>query len=101
MTTIENRQAAARLLVNCSALSHNPHIAKHVDLDGNRIAWDELELWRWSTGERVLLELLRFVVLGHSNLELGQLYQLDQDNRDTAASALKLLFRQAGEPVIW
>lgn len=90
--TQERKARAARAITNLSALAGHPHFTRCVDPDGPVIRWDELEDWNWSSGERVLLELLRVALLGHGRVAIEDLYKLDKTNRAVAVITLTALF---------
>lgn len=88
--TTERRIAAAKMLTRVSCLALNPHVAKHVDLDSNRVDWEALAEWRWSSGETVLVELMRVLLLGHGTARIEDLQKLDEDNRAAAIAAIQI-----------
>lgn len=88
----EKRARAARALLNLSALSGHIHVTRCVDSDGSVVNWDTLEEWNWSSGERVLIELLRVTLLGHGHVRVQDLFTLDDRNRAVAAMAISTLF---------
>ena len=84
--------AAARALLNYSALNGHPHAERCIEPDGWVVDWDAIEQWNWSSGERILVELLRVCVLGHGTVRVQDIYKLDSDNQWAAAFAVGLLF---------
>lgn len=86
------QRAAARMLLNVSALAGHPHILQCVEADGWRIDWERLNEWNWSGGEKVLLELLRVCILGHGDVKVADIYKLDTENQCAAANAINTLF---------
>lgn len=90
----QQQGAAARVLLNLSALADHPHVQACIEPDGWRINWERLDEWRWSSGERILIELLRTIVLGHGEVKVHDIYQLDSDNRAVAGMALANLLGQ-------
>lgn len=84
--------AAARLLLNLSALHEHPHVSACIEPDGWLVDWDRLAAWNWSSGEKILVELLRTIILGHGHVIVGDLWTLDDENRHVAAQAIATLF---------
>jgi hypothetical protein len=94
----ERKARAARAIINLSALAGHVHFTKCVDPDGPVVRWDALEDWRWSSGETVLIEVLRVILLGHGHATIADLYRLDEQNRAVVVMALTYLFgHQTGE----
>lgn len=84
--------AAARLLLNVSALHGHPHVQTCIEPDGWLVNWERLAAWNWSSGEKILIELLRTIILGHGRIQVEDLYRLDEENRHVAAQAIAALF---------
>lgn len=70
-----------------SALSNSEHAHKYVDIDRKHVDVERLEEWPWSTGERILVDLLGAIYNGRS-CQVGDLTALDDDNRRVAVMAL-------------
>lgn len=96
------RAAAARALVECSVLGRHPYFAAHCSAGDNHYQWDALDNYSWSHGEAVLIEVLRTLVLGHGNVELDQLWALDEQNRAAAVLSIRLAMVEQDDPIgVW
>lgn len=80
---------AAATLVRLSALGEHHMIAQHVDIEGHRINWDAINDFGWSSGEIILIELLKVILHGAGNVEIEDLWRLDDENREVATLALR------------
>jgi hypothetical protein len=90
MTSGLRRQHAAKQLIATSALNGHPHIERCVDLDSSKADLQALDDWCWSSGELVLIELLKVLLNGHGNVEVEDLWMLDSQNRQSAILALRI-----------
>lgn len=77
------------VLARLSALSTSDHAQACIDLDRSAVDVTRLEEWPWSSGERVLVDLVRSIYNGSGDGTVGDLTALDDDNRRVALMALE------------
>lgn len=101
-TTTEGRMKAARMMMNLAGLTDHPLVRKHLNIDESHTAWDWEGLAEegLSTGEFIVIDLLRAIVLGHSSVRVADLYQLDDHHRRIAVDALRLTLIGDEVPVL-
>lgn len=76
------------VLMKLSALSRSDYAQSCVDFDRSAIDLDRLEDFGWSSGERVLVDLVRSIYNGSGDRTVHDLTALDDDNRRVALLAL-------------
>lgn len=82
---------AMTTLVKMSALSsHEQLLDKAVNYDSHLIDDEVLDTWNWSSGEQVLIGVLKVIARGHSRLHLDDIYRLDKDNQNAVLLALRI-----------
>lgn len=82
---------AMKSLIETSALSsHSQTIYKSVNIDDHYIDDEWLAEWNWSSGEKVLIEVLKVLARGHGYCRLDDLFKLDQENQASVLLALKI-----------
>lgn len=72
-----------------SALSRSDYAQTCIDLDRNAVDLERLENFGWSSGEQVLVDLVREIYNGSGNGSVYDLTALDDDNRRVAIMALE------------
>lgn len=77
------------VLARLSALSTSEHAQSCIDLDRNTVDVTRLEDWPWSSGERVLVDLVRSIYNGSGDGTVHDLTALDDDNRRVVLLALE------------
>ena len=77
------------VLARLSALSTSEHAQACIDLDRNTVDVISLENWNWSSGERVLVDLVRSIYNGTGYKTIHDLTALDDDNRRVVLLALE------------
>lgn len=77
------------VLVKLSALSRSPHAQACIDLDRSAVDLERLEDFGWSSGEQVLVDLVREMYNGSGHRGVADLTTLDDDNRRVAIMALE------------
>lgn len=77
------------VLARLSALSTSEHAESCIDLDRNTVDVVRLEDWPWSSGERVLVDLVRSIYNGSGDGTVYDLTALDDDNRRVVLLALE------------
>jgi hypothetical protein len=77
------------VLMKLSALSRSDHAQSCVDLDRSAVDLERLENFGWSSGEQVLVDLVREIYNGSGNGSVYDLTALDDDNRRVAIMALE------------
>jgi hypothetical protein len=75
------------VLMRLSALSDSEHAQSCIDVDRRHVDIVRLEEWPWSSGERVLVDLVGAIYNGRP-CEVYDLTALDDDNRRVAVMAL-------------
>lgn len=77
------------VLARLSALSESEHAQSCIDLDRNTVDVMRLEDFDWSSGEQVLVDLVRSIYNGTGYKTFHALTALDDDNRRVALLALE------------
>lgn len=77
------------VLARLSALSTSDHAQACIDLDRSAVDVIRLEEWPWSSGERVLVDLVRSIYNGSGDGTVHDLTALDDDNRRVVLLALE------------
>jgi hypothetical protein len=77
------------VLMKLSALSRSDYAHSCVDLDRNAVDLERLENFGWSSGEQVLVDLVREIYNGSGKGSVADLTALDEDNRRVAIMALE------------
>jgi hypothetical protein len=72
-----------------SALSRSPHAQACIDFDRSAVDLERLENFGWSSGEQVLIDLVREMYNGSGRGSVADLTSLDDDNRRVAIMALE------------
>lgn len=90
------RATAIRHLLRCSAVAEHPHINRSIDIDAGRVDIEKLDDYGWSSGEEVLIELIKLISGFHSNLKVADLWKLDSINREVAIKSLEMTFTGHG-----
>ena len=85
----EHERAAVRYLLQHSALADCVGTEGRVILDGHDLTLQRLDTWTFSSGELVLLDVLKFAI-GEA-VRLPDLDRLDEDNQRVCAEAFRLL----------
>jgi hypothetical protein len=89
---MSNTTNAMNTLIRTSALSfHADFIAQHVNVDGHYVS-EGINDWRWSSGERILVGVLKVIARGHGDIPLETLYGLDRSNQEAVLLALRIRF---------
>lgn len=91
-----DRKSAVRHLIRCSALAGHPHINRTIDIDANRIDIEALGEYGWSSGEHVLIDLIKLISGFNSDLKVADLWKLDSINQEVAIKALEMTFTGHG-----
>lgn len=81
---------AIAVLIKTSALNGHPHVDACIDMDRGVIDMARLLEWNWSSGEQVLVGLLRAFYGGWSDMDISDIAKLDADNRRAAMLALRV-----------
>lgn len=81
---------AITALMRCSALNGHPHAEACIDTDRGTVDVERLMDWSWSSGETVLVGLIRAFYSGWSGVDLADIAKLDADNRRAAVLALRV-----------
>lgn len=76
------------VLMRLSALAHHSYAQSCVDLDRNSVDVERLTQYSWSSGEYVLVNLVRDIYNGSGLGSTYDLTALDNDNRRVAVMAL-------------
>lgn len=76
------------VLMRLSALATSEHAQSCVDTDRRYVDVTRLEDWPWSSGERVLVDLVREIWNGTGHGSVHDLTALDDDNRRVVVMAL-------------
>jgi hypothetical protein len=84
-----NTRAIAALM-RCSALNGHPHAQACIDTDRGVVDVQRLMDWSWSSGETVLVGLVRAFYCGWAGVDLADIAKLDADNRRAAVLALRV-----------
>ena len=77
------------VLMKLSALARSEHAQACIDFDRSAVDLDRLEDFGWSSGEQVLVDLIREIYTGSGNGSVYDLTTLDDDNRRVAIMALE------------
>lgn len=91
-----DRKSAVRHLIRCSAIAGHPHINRTIDIDSGRVDIEALSEYGWSSGEKVLIELIKLMSGFNSDLKVGELWNLDATNREIAIKSLEMTFTGHG-----
>ena len=81
---------AIQALMRTSALQGHPHAESCIDPDRGVVDVARLNEWNWSSGERVLVGLIRAFYGGWSDMDISDIAKLDADNRRAATLALRV-----------
>ena len=93
MTPLSDRALrATRSLISTTHLASHPAIARAFDLDRHSIDLEILDDWPWSSGERVLVAMLRTFATSHGGPAISDLFALDRESRCAALAALGVFF---------
>lgn len=76
------------VLIKLSALSRSEHAQSCIDLDRSAVDLERLDDFGWSSGEQVLIDLVRSIYNGTGDRTVHDLTALDDDNRRVAVMAL-------------
>jgi hypothetical protein len=79
---------ASRTLISTTVLQHNPVVSQAFDIDRREIDLEALEDWRWSSGELVLVDLLRAFATSYGGPPVEDLLKLDLEHRQAVLEAL-------------
>jgi hypothetical protein len=89
---------AISVLMRTSALNGHPHAEACIDLDRGVVDVARLNDYGWSSGEQVLVGLVRAFYGGWSDTDIHDIARLDADNRRAAMLALRVwLGEEEGE----
>ena len=77
------------VLMKLSALARSEHAQACIDFDRSAVDLDRLEDFGWSSGEQVLVDLIREIYNGSGKGSVYDLTTLDDDNRRVAIMALE------------
>lgn len=77
------------VLARLSALSRSEHAQACIDLDRSAVDLERLDDYGWSSGEQVLVDLVRSIYNGSGYKTIHDLTALDDDNRRVALLALE------------
>jgi hypothetical protein len=90
-TTAEGRVRATRLLLKMTGLDDHIIVRRYINIDESHTEWDwdGLAEAQLSHGERIAVEVLRAIVLGHSTVRVSDLYDLDDEYRQVCLDALR------------
>lgn len=88
---MSNTSNAMASLIRTSALSwKEDFINQHVNIDEAYINDEALEEWNWSSGERVLLGVLKVIARGHGYVRFDDIFKLDRENQASVLLAMKI-----------
>lgn len=71
-----------------SALARSEHAQRCVDLDRSTVDLERLDDYGWSSGERILVDLIRAMWNGSGGVTVHDLTRLDDENRRVAVMAI-------------
>lgn len=91
-TTTEGRIKAARAILRMTGLGDHVIVRQHIRIDESHTEWDWDALIEepLSTGERITIEVMRTILLGHGHATIADLYALDDEYRRVCIDALRL-----------
>jgi hypothetical protein len=81
---------AIQTLMRTSALNGHPHAEACIDSDRGVVDVARLIDFGWSSGELVLVGLVRAFYGGWSDMDISDIAKLDTDNRRAATLALRV-----------
>lgn len=81
---------AIQTLMRTSALQGHRHAESCIDPDRGVVDVARLIDYRWSSGELVLVGLIRAFYGGWSDMDISDIAKLDADNRRAAVLALRV-----------
>ncbi len=81
---------AIQTLMRTSALNGHPHAEACIDSDRGVVDVARLIDFGWSSGEQVLVGLVRAFYGGWSDMDISDISKLDTDNRRAATLALRV-----------
>lgn len=93
--TIENKTKASRHLVKITGLDNHILIGKYIDIDKSPRDWGWTEINdedRLSSGELVIIGVLRTIVLGWTGVPISDLAYVDEESRRACLDALRLAY---------
>lgn len=91
MTTLSlQRQQALRHLLKCSALADHTYINKVVDQDVLQVDMAAIDQFGWSSGEEVLIGIIKAIAGFNSEVKITDLWKLDSINREVATKAIEM-----------
>lgn len=101
-TTGEGRAKATRHLLRMTGLDEHIIVRRYIDIDRSHLEWDwdALAEEPLSHGERIAIEVLRAIVLGHSTVKVSDLYDLDDEYRQVCVDALRHVLIGEDTPVL-
>lgn len=88
---------AIRHLVSTTHLSIMSPISRAFDPDRRAIDLEELEDWRWSSGEQVLISLIWCYATSSGGPAIADLLKLDAETRQAALESMKLFLVEREE----
>lgn len=87
----QRRIAAATALIERSALADHWYFTEHANPKASHYNWEALTDHAWGSGLGVLIEVLRTIELGRSDVKLTDLWKLDSENRSAVIRSLQIL----------
>jgi hypothetical protein len=81
---------AISTLMRHSALQGHPHAEACIDIDRGEVDITRLQDWNWSSGEKILVGLVRAFYCGWSDTDVADIAKLDQQNRQAVVYALRV-----------
>lgn len=91
-----DRKSAIRHLLRCSAVADHQYLNRYIDIDSSKIDIEAINAYGWSSGEEVLVELIKLISGFTSDLKVADLWKLDATNRDVAIKSLEMTFTGHG-----
>ena len=93
--TIENKTRAARHLLHMTGLDTHVLVRRYIDIDKSPTDWDWQGLHeedRLSSGELVIIGVLRAIVLLRTDVTISDLTLVDDDTRHICLDALRIAY---------
>lgn len=90
MTISLQRQQALRHLLKCSALADHTYINQVVNQDVLHIDLNKIDEFGWSSGEEVLIGIIKVLGGFNSDVKIADLWKLDSNNREVAIKSIEM-----------
>jgi hypothetical protein len=97
----QRRIAAATALIERSSLADHWYFAEHAKPAASHYNWEALTDHAWGTGLGILIEVLRAIELGRSEVKLTDLWKLDAENRAAVIRALQIYMIPEAQPTAY